>query len=225
MSLNFKIRENLNGKYVFFHSDELKEGVEYALKTKVPQIQIRDPLGIKNEGIEIDFQELEKLSKQLRVLSIQYPLDNIVNFESIYSLSNLRRLYLEKQKYKIDVSKFPKIEHLGATYWKGLLNLDKTHSLQSLVLLKLPNSNLEFLSGLKKLKILHIYSSKIENLSGIEKLPIEELSLARNNCLENILLIEKLNLLKSLEIEKCKKIIDFSFLDELKEKINIRIIK
>lgn len=44
MSLELRTGENLSGKYVFFHANELKEGVEYALKTKVPQIQIREVL-------------------------------------------------------------------------------------------------------------------------------------------------------------------------------------
>lgn len=225
MSLKFKVRENLSGKYVFFHANELKEGVEYALKTKVPQIQIRGPLGMENQHVAVDFKELEKLAGQIEILSLPETFENVINLESIYSLVNLREIDFEKQKYNIDVSKFAKLERLGVTYWKGLLHLEKAHSLKSLVLLKFPNSNLTTLSELGKLTTLHIYSSKIETLSGIEELPIKELTLARNNQLEDITAIEKLKLLKIIEIEKCKKITDFSFINSINNKADVRIIR
>jgi len=122
-----------------------------------------------------------------------------------YVLENLEKLYLDKQKFKIDVSRFPKIEHLGSEYWKGLINLKDAHTLKSLVLSKLPNVDLKELSELQKLQILYIYSSKIETLAGVEMLPIKELSLARNNFLEDIQTIKALKALQRLLIEKCKK--------------------
>lgn len=43
----------------------------------------------------------------------------------------IEKLYFQqKQKFKIDISKFPKIEYLGSEYWKGLININKAHSLQ-----------------------------------------------------------------------------------------------
>ena len=94
-----------------------------------------------------------------------------------------------------------------------------------MLLLKFPNVNLNELSELKKLQKLHIYSSKIETLAGIEKLPLNNLSLVRNNALENIEAIKELKKLNDLLIEKCKKISDYTLLDSLKNKVDIRIIK
>lgn len=224
MSLDKTIRENLNGKYLIIQSNDLEEGINYAVQMKVTQIQLRGILGRENSDIKIDFKVFEKISAQLKILSLS-TIENAINTEGIYSLVNLEKLYLDKQKFKIDISKFPKIEHLGSEYWKGLINLNNTHTLQSLVLTKLPYTNLKELSELQKLQIVHIYSSKIETLAGIERLPIKELLLARNSMLEDIQAIKELKLLQKLFIEKCKRITDYTLLDSLKEKVDIRIIK
>lgn len=224
MSFDKTIRENLNGKYLIIHSNDLEKGINYAVQMKVSQIQLRGILGRENSDIKIDFKVFEKISARLKILSLT-TIKNAINTEGIYSLVNLEKLYLDKQKFKIDVSKFPKIEHLGSEYWKGLINLNNTHTLQSLVLTKLPYTNLKELSELQKLQIVHIYSSKIETLAGIERLPIKELLLARNSMLEDIQAIKELKSLQKLLIEKCKKITDYTLLDSLKEKVDIRIIK
>lgn len=224
MSLDKTIRENLNGKYLIIQSNDLEEGINYAVRMKVSQIQLRGILGRENSDIKIDFKVFEKISAQLKILSLS-TIENAINTEGIYSLVNLEKLYLDKQKFKIDISKFAKIEHLGSEYWNGLINLNNTHTLQSLVLTKLPNINLKELSELQKLQIVHIYSSKIETLAGIERLPIKELLLARNSMLEDIQAIKELKLLQKLLIEKCKKITDYTLLDSLKEKVDIRITK
>lgn len=224
MPLDKKIRENLDGKYIIIHSNQLKEGVEYAKSIKISQIQLREGLGNLDKDTKVDFTELEKISDSLKIISLD-TLENVINFQSIYALKNLEKIYLDKQKFQIDISKFPKIEHLGSEYWKGLLNIDKTNSLKSLVLLKFPRADLNELSKLKKLQRLHIYSSKIETLAGIERLPVKELSLARNSSLEDIQAIKELKSLQRLLIEKCKKITDYTFVDSLKEKIDVRVIK
>ncbi|MWP50465.1 MULTISPECIES: hypothetical protein [unclassified Gilliamella] len=224
MSLDKTIRENLNGKYLIIHSNDLEEGINYAIQMKVSQIQLRGIFGRENSDVKIDFKVFEKISTQLKILSLS-TIENAINTEGIYFLENLEKLYLDKQKFKIDVSKFPKIEHLGSEYWKGLINLNNTHTLQSLVISKLPNTNLKELSELQKLQIVHIYSSKIEALAGIEMLPIKELLLARNSILEDIQAIKELKSLQKLLIEKCKKITDYTLIDSLKEKVDVRIIK
>ena len=54
---------------------------------------------------------------------------------------------------------------------------------------------------------MHIYSSRIKTLEGIENLNhLEELSLAYNRELDNIVNIRELKSLKKLSIEKCKNI-------------------
>lgn len=224
MLLDKTIRKNLDAEYIVIHANQLKEGTEYAKYLKIAQIQIRGFLGHDNTESKVDFKEFEKLSDHLKIISLS-TIENVANIESIYSLQNLEKIYLEKQKFSIDISNFHKIKHLGSEYWKGLVNFNEAYSLQSLVLTKFPNTNLRELSKLQNLKVLHVYNSKIETLDGIENLPLEELALVKNNSLENIEAIKKLKILKDLLIEKCKKIDDYESVDKIMDKVKVRIIK
>ena len=211
------IRKNNDGKYIFVYAHEFKESIEFAKKNKLEQIQIRGVVGKENMDTISDFQEIEKLSPYLRVISFAGLLDNkITNFDSIYSLTKLEKInILCKQNFIIDVSRF-NLKHLGAEYWKGLKNIGKIKSLESMVITHYHGENITEFLELPKLKVLHIYSSKIKTLAGIGNLKLlEELSLARNNKLETIHEIEKIKLLKKLSLEKCKNIKDYNFIKEM----------
>jgi len=210
MELDKTIRENLDGDYLTIHVENFKEGVEYAAQKKLQQIHL---IGGRAKNVVVDFKELNKLSETLQYISFIEDIGNVINFESIYNLKEMRKIYIhDKQKFTFDVSRFTKLQHLGGDYWNGLINLDKAYSLTSLVICKYPFPNLVQFSALRNLEILHIYGSKIQNLDGVEKLSIRELSLARNNKLDDIHKINEVSSLENLEIECCKKLLDFSFL-------------
>lgn len=210
MELDKTIRENLDGDYLTIHVENFKEGVEYAAQKKLQQIHL---IGGRAKNVIVDFKELNKLSETLQYISFIQDIGNVINFESIYNLKEMRKIYIhDKQKFTFDVSRFTKLQHLGGDYWNGLINLDKAYSLTSLVICKYPFPNLVQFSALRNLEILHIYGSKIQNLDGVEKLSISELSLARNNKLDDIHKINEVSSLENLEIECCKKLLDFSFL-------------
>ena len=210
MELDKTIRENLDGEYLTIHVENFKEGVEYAAQKKLQQIHL---IGGRAKNVIVDFKELNKLSETLQDISFIEDIGNVINFESIYNLKEMRKIYIhDKQKFTFDVSRFTKLQHLGGDYWNGLINLDKAYSLTSLVICKYPFPNLVQFSALRNLEILHIYGSKIQNLDGVEKLSIRELSLARNNKLDDIHKINEVSSLENLEIECCKKLLDFSFL-------------
>ena len=210
MSLDKTIRENLDGKYLTIHTEHFCEGIEYAAKIRIQQILL---IGRQASDITVDFKEFDKLSKSLRVISFIQDIGNVLNFDSIYNLKEMRNIcFQDKQKFTIDISRFTKLQHLGSDYWKGLVNLDKAYSLTSMVICKYPFSNLSLFSELRNLQILHIYSSQIRSLDGIEKLPIKELCLAINNKLEDIHKINEISTLERLDIERCKMLTDFTFL-------------
>lgn len=210
MELDKTIRENLDGDYLTIHVENFKEGVEYAAQKKLQQIHL---IGGRAKNVIVDFKELNKLSETLQYISFIQDIGNVINFESIYNLKEMRKIYIhDKQKFTFDVSRFTKLQHLGGDYWNGLINLDKAYSLTSLVICKYPFPNLVQFSALRNLEVLHIYGSKIQNLDGVEKLSIRELSLARNNKLDDIHKINEVSSLENLEIECCKKLLDFSFL-------------
>ena len=217
MELDKTIRENLDGDYLTIHVENFKEGVEYAAQKKLQQIHL---IGGRAKNVIVDFKELNKLSETLQDISFIQDIGNVINFESIYNLKEMRKIYIhDKQKFTFDVSRFTKLQHLGGDYWNGLINLDKAYSLTSLVICKYPFPNLVQFSALRNLEVLHIYGSKIQNLDGVEKLSIRELSLARNNKLDDIHKINEVSSLENLEIECCKKLLDFSF---LKDNSNIK---
>lgn len=212
MELDKTIRENLDGDYLTIHVENFKEGVEYAAQKKLQQIHL---IGGRAKNVIVDFKELNKLSETLQDISFIQDIGNVINFESIYNLKEMRKIYIhDKQKFTFDVSRFTKLQHLGGDYWNGLINLDKAYSLTSLVICKYPFPNLVQFSALRNLEILHIYGSKIQNLDGVEKLSIRVLSLARNNKLDDIHKINEVSSLENLEIECCKKLLDFSFLKD-----------
>jgi len=189
MLLDKTIRENLDGRYLIIYGESFREGIEYAAEIDIPQIQLRN----NTKCNSIDFKELEKIPA-LKVISFVGNTTEIINLDSIYSLKDIQKIYFQqKQKFKIDISKFPNIKHIGAEYWNGLDFFNKAYGLKSIVFSKFSGLDLKQMSPLLNLKVLHIYSSKIQTLEGIELLPIEELFLARNNQLEDIQVIEKMN--------------------------------
>ena len=140
-------------------------------------------------------------------------------------MKDIQKIYFQqKQKFKIDISKFPNIKHIGAEYWNGLDCFNKAYGLKSIVFSKFSGLDLKQMSALLNLKVLHIYSSKIQTLEGIELLPIEELFLVRNNQLEDIQVIEKMNYLKNIDIEKCAKISNYNLIENIKNRIKVSII-
>jgi Leucine-rich repeat (LRR) protein len=210
------IRENLNGKYLFVYTHELKETIQFVIENKLEQIRYGSDEKINNTII--DFKEIEMLAPYLKVISFcDLHGMEIINFESIYSLNKLEKIYINPmQNFTFDVSQFNKLKHLGIEYWKGIKNMGKIKTLESIVIIKYPYKNIVEFSSLNNLKTLHIYSSKIKTLEGIEKLKsLEELSLSRNNQLENINIIKDIKSLNKFSIEKCNKLIDYNFVYEL----------
>ena len=220
------IHDNKDGKYLFVYSHEFKEAINFALENKLEQIQIRGVIGKENINTIADFSEIKKLSPYLKKLSFGDLVDNtIINFESIYSLLKLEKININcKQNFIIDVSLFSNLKNFGTEYWKGLKNMDKINSLESMVITKYPNENITEFIGLENLKIFHIYSSKIKTLEGINRLNnLEELVLAYNKKLENINDIKNLKRLKVLRIYKCKSILNLEFIKDLKNMKNLYI--
>jgi hypothetical protein len=219
------IRENLDGKYLFVYTNEFIEAIGFALENKLEQIQIRYGSSGKDDNV-VDFNEIERISPYLKIISFcNLDAIKIMNFERIYSLKKLEKIYINpKQNFIIDVSQFTNLKHLGIEYWKGIKNIGKLKNLESIVIIKYPYENLSEFLELEKLNILHIYSSKVKTLEGIEKLKnLKKISLARNNGLENINGIQYLKILEELEIEKCKNIKNYEIIQEIKTLKNLYV--
>ena len=222
--MDYTIRENSFGKYLTVFSHEFKPAIQFAFENKLEAIRICGVLGEENLNSIADFKEIEKLASYLKTLQFDCVVNNkILNFESVYTLNKIENILINtKQKFLIDVAMFKNLKHLGAEYWKGLINIDKIETIESMVIRKYPKENINELLKLKKLKILHIYSSKIKSLEGIEKISnLEEITLAYNRNLENIDDIKKLKLLKKLCIDKCNNIKEYEFIHKLENMKNV----
>ena len=117
MLLDKTIRENLDGKYLTIYGESFREGIEYAAEMDIPQIQLRNNTKCNN----IDFKELEKIPT-LKVISFVSNTTKIINLDSIYLLKDIQKIYFQqKQKFKIDISKFPNIRHIEAEHPLGCI--------------------------------------------------------------------------------------------------------
>lgn len=211
-----KVRKNQNGNYTIVHANNFEEGIEFARKNKLSQIQLRGAYGTRPQ--EIDFNLLITISKQLKMLSFSgfnSKLEIVKNVDALYKLENLEILYIQdKQNFKINISKFKNLKELSIFFSSKIIDLSIAKKLETLVIIGgYSKSNLTFLEDLQSLKILHIYkSSKIETLKSIQKLTnLSELKLAFNKNLSDIDQIQETHI-KKLYIEKCKKLTDFSIL-------------
>lgn len=158
-----------------------------------------------------------------------YPADTAPNqfdYSPLYSMSTIKYLDCgtsyggskEKLHTTIDYSKVPSLEEL-IVRGKGHINYELLYNLRSLVIMD--DKKIESIPDLaseRNLEKLRIFNSSLVNLSGIHKFcNLKRLILDYDRRLIDLSEIESLaDTLEYLEIEKCSKITDFSFLKKLK---------
>ncbi len=208
------VRTGRRGTYVVIHAHTFEQGVQAALEHRCPEIHLTGPTGTAQ--VIPDFNALECLGGQLTsVLFYGFSvIKEIDSFESIYSLQKLQQIsFQEKQRFDIDLTRFPELRQVGAEYWKGIESVFSAIQLSSLVLTKYIGKDLTACSSLQALQILHVYQSKIETLKGIGFLrELTELSLSRDKALWSPEGINECTKLKKLRIEKCPKLTDLNIL-------------
>ncbi|MDR1451399.1 MAG: hypothetical protein LBI57_03580 [Helicobacteraceae bacterium] len=154
----------------------------------IKALTIEDHIGISNEGIE-----------------------------KLYNLKLLEYFAFENQSIKPDLSNFPNIETLVFKYNDGIRNLNCLKKLKDLFVFLLKTNDCSFLSGLSNLNILRFSGGSFSNLNGIEhSKSIKRLDISYNSTVEDISVINNFSVLEKLNIEKCKKLKDYSFLSENK---------
>ena len=222
LELDKEVKKNHNGEFIAIYENHFEEGVEYASQIKIGQLQIREAFAANKRATPINFMLLEQLSSHLRIISIN-TIKKHINLESLYSLQNLEKLFIQKNKQKtpLDISKFPKLIEFGGDYWDGLIGIENSLCLRGVCLYKLPDADLARFSKLTDLETLHICDSTIQSLYGIQKLPIKRLFLVRNKLLEEIEALNELKKLEYLSIEKCNQIAAHEIIKSLRSKISV----
>lgn len=149
---------------------------------------------------------------------------NIKNLEGIRYVDDLEGLYLEGNLSPVDFDTLKgSLRRLSLDYHKGVKNLDK---LDDLILLHIEKDNDKVLLP-KSIKSLELYKSKRTNLEFLKSCnQLNRLELYSNGKLSDIRgLVSCAEDLKELEIERCKKIEDFSPILRLRklQKLSIKL--
>ena len=130
-----------------------------------------------------------------------------------------------KAKYKLDLSNLINLESFSGTYL-SVNNLETLISLKTVALRKFNKENLESFYRLCNIDTLDLTLSKIKTLSGIGYLKnMQCLYLYYNRSIFDISSLSLVkSTLKTLVIENCPKIEDFSVLYELEELEHLRLL-
>lgn len=154
-----------------------------------------------------------------------YPPDDIgdnFDYSPLYKMPEIKTLhcfctYGNKNQFKtqIDLSKIKGLEYVSIGNY-GFENYDKISTIKTLQMTQCKEKNLLNISQNKLLDTLMLTDCKIDRLSGIENTKLQCLYLFSNRNLIDISSLKHVKkTLKSLRIDKCPKITDFSVLEEL----------
>lgn len=202
--------------YLEIDPNFLSDGLMYAESIKCDSIRI---IGLNSMDIiskNINFYPLlnKLFVKRLIIEDIKIDKVQASSIESIYTLDNLKLLSLKGNKMKIDLSKLSQIEVFYCKYSKAIQNIDSLLNLKDLFIISFNNWDLKLLQRLSELKILRLTGGDFQSLEGIGTMnKLERLDICYNPKLMFPNEINKLSSIKKLHIEKCKKMTDFSFLE------------
>ena len=204
-----------NDSIGFFEIDPLflEEGIQIAEKKNHHSIRIRNLNLATDLKCHLDFSSFNNKTfiNKLRI-SDNFKLSKYQNIEALSTLTNLTEVTLS-QPIKLDLNYFKKLEEVVVRkdYY---LNLDKLVNLKSLYAIKYIKSDCKEFCSLKSLEFLRLdTSTKLISLTGIEDLDsLKWCWFQYLNNLEDAHALSKLKGLERLQIEKCKKLTDLTFL-------------
>ncbi len=216
----FKIFRGTDSSERFMmESDRLEECIKYIRKHDYRHIGINSYLGYKTSDIEF----LRDLGDFIEGLSIP---ENHFDTTVLNELHNVTSLgFADNRKTTVDLSNFPALSVLACEYSPRLVSLEACEQLRDLTLTNYNHSNLDALPTLSSLSQLSLFVTKIASLAGIQRFSnLEKLVLFKASKLERIdCLVGIMRLLRSIEIEECKRIASYDFLRKL-ENLNRLII-
>lgn len=131
----------------------------------------------------------------------------------LYELRSLEHFSFEHASVKINLTNFPLLEKLYYKYNEGTKNISSLKNLKDLLIFSLKTKDCSYLKELHGLRMLRFTRGTFSSIDGIENLKIKRLDIKYSSEIENINAIIDLPELEILNIEKCKKIRDYSFLD------------
>ncbi|MGH0540549.1 hypothetical protein ACQVPW_03025 [Bacillus cereus] len=216
----FYVREDIYGETVLVSQKNLKGCIEYINTFNVFGVQIND--------MYYEMEDLNFLKDCKSIIHLSLDSIYLKDISSIYDLKNLKDLSVAESNYKLELNKLTNLESLSMYCNKKVTGLQELVNLKSLSLWKYSpkNRDLNELKNLRKLEELRITQSKIDSISGVEN--FESLNSLKLNYLRTLKTIEYLKYgsrkLYDLEIESCKNIEDFSFIQYLKSLETLKLL-
>ena len=189
-----------------------KEGINYAEEKCIDSIRIRTLNGNSGQSYPLDFSLLEgKTFIRRLVIRDDFKINKIISLKSLYTLNNL--LHFEcMHALKIDMSYLPSLSSLYIKDDKKIENIGSITHLRELLITSTKYDDCTHLSTLKELEELRL-CGKIKSLKGIESLSrLHYLKVSYCSDLVDLEALNKLVHLKKVHVERCKKIMDFTFL-------------
>jgi hypothetical protein len=211
--MDFKVETRDGINKLWLKPNEYENGVKYALEHDIKSLFfIHDET---EKQYTIDFSWLKELP-EIDTLEFMIPLSKQSNIDGIYELKKLKMLsyhYNNYDRLPLNHTKLKSLEYLYTKYSKNHKNRESGfEALENLKTIKLwhikNEENCMFLGNLNTVNRLELtWSRSLKTLDGIENIDLlDGLSLINISQLEDISALLKLNPLKSLWVENCKKI-------------------
>lgn len=208
----YKFYDGLNSDTIVVEENKITEYVAYINTYNIKSIGINDLHYKKN-----DVQFLERCPQ---VEKVNINSDLINNYSGLTSLKNLRVLYCDGPKNKIELNNFKELNELSIDLNKNVIGIKECKNLKTLRIWKYKpsNKNLEILADLRNIEELKLIQCNLTSLKGIGSLPkLQKLELHYINKLEFIDEIEmNRNTLKHLRFDTCKNIKNHEYVILLK---------
>lgn len=210
----FKIFFNSNwGEFLVIESHNISNSIEYIIKNNIKNVHVNSYHGYSLKHLEF----LDEISTYIEGFTSP---DNNLNFEKVNSLKNLKFLGLPKIQYgEIFLGNFPLLEKCAITYSKKVRGLELCLNLNELILSNFTSNdrNMESFPELPNLEYLELLNGNLQNFKGIGKLKkLSKLSVYKLQDLTLLSCLKELqNKLKYLQIENCRKIVDYPELGNL----------
>ncbi len=216
-----KITKGFFYRTVAIQSDNINGCLELMHRLGIKNLSINSQWGWDKENKNIDFVKENKWIEGVNII------DDDIEISGINNFINLKRLVLaDKFKGILDFGNFKNLE-VCRMKWnnKQHKNFDTLENIKYLMLSRLNRPDLKIVSNFKKLiefEIVYGYNDSLEGLQGMQFLRKLDLLYLQN--LSNVEALEKINdSLKELKVIGCKKITDYSPIEQL-EKLDMLVI-
>ena len=217
---NVKIKESMDGEQiVILNQNHMEECFRYINENNITEIEIDNTMD--------KYNDLSFLNECVDIKALYLDNHFIKDISIIYSLKNLIKFGIEEPKIAIDFADLLNLEQLYITWHKKIEGLKNLSNLKELSIWNYApkTQDLQEISSLENLENLIITQSKIGSLNGIGKLPLKSLQLNFLRTLKEINEVGDVTSLEKVELESCKKIIDYSYLGNLNQLQELILLK